>query len=338
MAEHYITSKELVNTLKISSQDLITIEQFFDAIPDDEWELLEGKDYKVVAGNGLREYTTSGAYTIARYLDATRKPGFWDVIKEWFSHTKREVRRAFVRKKILDNCSSLVKRNDIFFISKSDVVAIFGTKPSYLSKMSETAQRAERPLIQGQDYDEFIDEGGLHYSLSGIVKLSQTLGTSLTKKNRQEWCTDVGEVIQPQVKDIVGQIVDRDKGIQKAMDKAKRRDRKTCQVTGEKPNRVNALKIAAHHLYSRSAYPYLADIENNLITLTCEVHEQFHQYMGGYGKPCTIDDFIKFVQQYYPSSSKVVIWLEAQKRVLGSPEPVNQRKPHVLYLPISKVS
>jgi hypothetical protein len=60
--------------------------------------------------------------------------------------------------------------------------------------------------------------------------------------------------------------------------------------------------------------------------------------MGGYDKPCTIDDFVKFVQHYYPSNSKVVIWLENQKRVLGNPEPVNQRKPHVLYLPVSKVS
>jgi hypothetical protein len=195
MAEHYITSKELISTLKISSQDLIELEKFFDAIPDDEWELLEGKDYRTVAGNGLREYTTSGAYTIARYLDATRKKGFWDLIKEWFSHTKREIRRAFVKKKILDNCSSLIKRNNHFFISKSDVVAIFGTKPSYLSKISELAQRAERPLLKGEDYDDFVDEGGLHYSLSGIIKLSHALGGSLTKKNRQEWCKDVGEVI-----------------------------------------------------------------------------------------------------------------------------------------------
>ncbi|NDJ19150.1 hypothetical protein [Myxacorys almedinensis] len=337
MAEHYITSKELISTLKISSQELITIEQFFDAIPDDEWELLEGKDYRVVAGNGLREYTTPGAYTLARYLDATQKQGFWEVIKEWFSHRKREVRRAFVRKKILDNCSSLVKRNDIFFVSRSDVVAIFGTKPSYLKKMSEIAQRAEQPLLKGQDYDEFIDEGGLHYSLAGIDKLSQVLKTSLTKKNRREWCTDVGEVIRPQVKDIVDQIIKRDKGIQKAICKVKRDNDNTCQVTGKKPDKVNNFKIAAHHLYSRNSYPHLADVDKNLITLTCEVHEQFHQYMGGYGKPCTIDDFIKFVEQYYPSSNQVVICLNDQKRVLGNPEPVNQRKPHVLYLPVSRV-
>lgn len=337
MAEIYITSKELIRTLKISSQDLITLEQFFDAVPDDEWELVEKKDYRVVNGNGLREYTTSGAYTIARYLEATRKPGFWDLLKEWFLHTKREIRRAFIKKKILDNCSSLIKRNNRFFISKSDVISIFGTRSDYLSKMAETAQRTDRPLLKGEDFDEFVDEGGLHYSLSGVFKLAQALEASLTQKNRREWCKDVGEVIQPQVSDIVAQIVDREKGIQKAKDKAKKRDGKTCQVTGRKPNRVDNFQLAAHHLYSCNTYPYLADVENNLITLTCEVHDQFHEFMGGTNKPCTIDDFIKFVHHYYPSNSKVVIWLEQQKRILGNPQPVDERKPHVLYLSASRV-
>ena len=46
MAELYITSQKLVETLKIATQDLIETEQFFDSIQDDEWELTEGKDYQ----------------------------------------------------------------------------------------------------------------------------------------------------------------------------------------------------------------------------------------------------------------------------------------------------
>ncbi len=337
MAEIYITSKELIKTLKISSQDLIAIEQLFDAVADDEWELVEKKDYKVVNGNGLREYTTSGAYMIARYLESTRKTGFWDLLKEWFLHTKREIRRAFIKKKILDNCSSLTKRNNRFFVSKPDVVSIFGTRSDYLSKMAEAAQRSERPLLKGEDFDDFIDEGGLHYSLSGVFKLAQALEASLSQKNRREWCKDVGEVIQLQVKDIIDQILEREKGVQKAKDRAKKRDHKTCQVTGKKPNRVDNFQLAAHHLYSCNTYPYLADVENNLITLACEVHDQFHEFMGGTNKSCTIDDFIRFVHQYYSSNSRIVIWLERQKQILGSPQPVDERKPHVLYLPASRV-
>jgi len=48
MVATYITCQELIKTLKISAQELIHVEKFFDSIPDDEWELIEEKDYKVV--------------------------------------------------------------------------------------------------------------------------------------------------------------------------------------------------------------------------------------------------------------------------------------------------
>ncbi|NJL22181.1 MAG: hypothetical protein HC895_17375 [Leptolyngbyaceae cyanobacterium SM1_3_5] len=85
MAEIYITSQELIKTLKISSQELVDIETFFDAHSEDEWELVKGKDYRItVRATGLREYTATGAYTIAKYLEATRKPGFGTFSKNGF--------------------------------------------------------------------------------------------------------------------------------------------------------------------------------------------------------------------------------------------------------------
>ncbi|NJR48318.1 MAG: hypothetical protein HC780_00970 [Leptolyngbyaceae cyanobacterium CSU_1_3] len=340
MAELYITSQELIKTLRISSQELINTEKFFDSVPDDEWELIEGKDYRVVIqSSGLREYTAAGAYTIARYLEANRKSGLWGLIKEWFLHTKQDIRRAFIKKKVLDNCSSLIKRNNLFFISQSDLVVIFGTKLHYLNKMAEHTQGTQYALIQGQDYDVFADDGRRYYSLEGIYKLSLAFNECQSKRNRKEWCKEVGEVVEPQVQDIVSQIEKREKSIQKSMDNAKRRDRKTCQVTEQKPNKVDNFKLAAHHLYSRNEYPHLADVENNLITLSCDVHERFHQtHMGGYNKPCTIDDFINFVEKYYPTNTKLVIWLKDQKLKLGNQQPEDGRKPHVLYLPFNRVS
>ena len=339
MAELHITSQKLVETLKISTQDLIETESFFDSITDDEWELTEGKDYKVVnKTTGLREYTSSGAYTIAGYLEATQKQTLWQSLTEWFTHTKKHVRRAFVKEHILDNSSSLVKRNGKFFVSESDLVAIFKTRSDYLRKMAEHAKKAQSPLIKGDDYEIFVDAGGLYYSLAGIDKISRSFKECQSKKNRQEWCGDVGEVVSPQIDDIVAEIQNREKRIQSAMDKAKKRDGNTCQVTGQKKNRVNKLKLAAHHLYSQNGYPNLADVENNLLTLVPEVHEQFHQdHMGGTQKVCTIDEFISFVQAYYPSNTRIIIWLNAQKQVLGNHQPTDQRKPHVLYLPASRV-
>jgi ribosomal protein S14 len=164
------------------------------------------------------------------------------------------------------------------------------------------------------------------------------MGESLKQKNRREWCKDVGEVIQPQVKDIVDHILERENNIEKAKDKAKKRDKNACQVTGLKSDKINKLQLVAHHLFCRNAYPHLADVEGNIITITSDVHAQFHQSMGGSGKPCTIDDFIRFVQQYYPSNSGVVIWLQQQQQVLGMQTSVDQRKSHVLRLPASRIS
>jgi hypothetical protein len=339
MAEVYVTAQELIKTLDISSQDLISVEEFFDSIPDDEWELTPGKDYRLVNRNGLREYTASGAYTIARYLETIQSQSFWAQVVEWFTHRKRAIRRSFVKKKILDNCSSLVKRNGKFFISRKDAVAIFGTRSDYFTKMADCVQKAQRPLIKGEDYDDFIDEG-LYFSLSGLTKLSLAFAENLTKKNRKEECKDVGEVVKEQVDAIVANILQRDKAIRGAMDNARRRDRKTCQVSGVKPNRIDAINLAVHHLYSRNDYPHLADIEKNLITLTSEVHHQFHQnYMGGTVKACTIDDFIEFVHKYYPDNSQVIISLKQRKVALGQQKPIDRRKPpHALYLPASRVS
>ncbi|QKD82873.1 hypothetical protein HPC62_12360 [Thermoleptolyngbya sichuanensis A183] len=338
MAKTYIRAEDLLKLLKISSQELIEIEKFFDAIPDDEWELEEGKDYRVVSSNGAREYTQSGAYTLARYLEATKKLSFWDSLKEWFLHTREKIRKSFVRKKILDNCASLMRRSDQYWVSQADAVAIFGTNIQTLRRMAECTQKSDRPLIKGQHYQEFIDEGGIFYSLEGIYRLSLAFSTELTLKNRRDECRDVGEEISPQVSDIIKLIESREKRISKCKEEAKRRDKKTCLVTGQKPDRYHRFNLAAHHLYSSSAYPHLADSLDNIITISEEVHTRFHrEFMSGTGKPCTPDDFIKFVQQYYPENSNVIIWLEGQRRKLGQQEPLGKRNNHVLYLPLSRV-
>jgi hypothetical protein len=341
MADTYITSKKLIQTLGISSEKLIEIEIFFDSIPDDAWDLAEGTDYRVVnKATGLRDYTQSGAYALARYLEATQKRSFLQKIKDMLLHTKQKIRQAFISDHIIENCSSLMKRNELFFISQSDVIKMFKTNSSYLKKILEIAQRKEKPLIQGQDYTDLLDGGGRYFSLSGIIKLSVAMKDSQTKRNRKDWCADIGEVIAPKVNDIVEQILTREKDVQKVMTHVKaKRDKKTCQLSGEKGNKVDTLKLAVHHLYSKQEYPHLANVESNLITLSCEIHDQFHvSFMGGADKPCTIDDFIQFVNTYHPEQTKVKIWLHNQKNVLGDQAAQKANKFNVLYLSASKVS
>jgi hypothetical protein len=340
MAEIYLTSQKLAQTLNISSDELIGIEKIFDSNPDDEWELVNGVDYRVVQANGLREYNQSGAFAIACYLEATKKQSLLQKIKELILHTKEKIRHAFTGDHITNNCASLMMRNNQFFISRLDVIKIFKTNSNYLTKMLEVSKLEDRPLIEGEDYINLIEQGGYHFSLTGINKLSIVMKKSQTNRNRREWCGDVGEVIVGKVSDIVQRIRDRDKNMQKVMKSVKnKRDKKTCQVSEEKWNKINQLKLATHHLYSKQEYPHLADVEGNLITISCDIHDQFHvSFMGGALKVCTIDDFIRFVNEYHPASSKVKVWLANQKLVLGDQVAQKAKNVHVLYLPASRVS
>jgi 5-methylcytosine-specific restriction endonuclease McrA len=334
----YISSKDLIENLSISDQYLIDIEAVFDADPHDEWELKIDEDYRIVNHtSGLREYKISGAYAIAKYLEKNQKINLRSRIKEWFSNTQRDVQRASIRRKILDNSSSLDLRGNHFFMSSSDVISIFATKPSYFKKMVESAQRTDMPLIKGEDYDNFGD--AIHYSLAGVGKLAEQFKANLTQQNRRDWCKDVGELINPQINDIRKQILKRDKDITKAKDEAKKRDKKSCRLTHESGTKIYPVNLAVHHLYSQSEYPHLASFPDNLITILESVHNSFHLYfMGGNQVPCTIDDFIRFATEKYPDNNEIVIWLTERKLIMGEQKPKDHRKPHVLYLPINRVS
>jgi hypothetical protein len=115
-----------------------------------------------------------------------------------------EIRKTAVKKAISENCSSLVRCNNRFFISRADVVKIFGTRSDYLSKIAQKAQQSRHPLIKGQDYETFVD-GGLYFSLSGIYKLSLVFKESIAAKDRKSWCSDVGDTIHSHVKNIINQ-------------------------------------------------------------------------------------------------------------------------------------
>jgi len=343
----YITSKELLQIFKISAQELEEIENIFDN-PNNKRKLQKEKDYKVVIqATGLREYTELGAYKLARYLQSeykkNKRQNFWEYIfeslQDWLFHTKKHIRRNFVRRRILNNSSSLVKRNDNFFLSRVDTVRIFETKSDFLSKMHEKATKfINDPLLKLEDFDEINDI--LYYSLSGIPKLSRAFYELIKDAERKEWCQDVGEVLSLQIKKIVDEIIEREKNIRKMKNYVRdKRDKSTCQITKEKKARASSFKLDVHHLYMASQYPHLADDINNLITLKQEIHDQFHlEYMGGKDKYCTIDDFINFVQKYYPENSDVIITLEKRKLALGEQEPLENRPPHVLLLPISRVT
>ena len=225
---------QLAEALDIPNQKLHDIQVFFDAYQDDEWELLKDKDYIIEAGN--RIYTYEGAYAIAEYLHTTEKQNFITKIIEWFTHFKEKLRQSLVKQKIVDVIDSpgkLVKVNQYHFISKKDIVTILGTNHARINSAFREIQRSKRPLIIEQDFLDIEDKR--YYSLKGLFKITKHLGAELTRKNRRDWCNDVGKVGDKTVKTIV-KVWDK---WQQEIDQAKRfvrktRDKNRCRVSGKK--------------------------------------------------------------------------------------------------------
>lgn len=172
-------------------------------------------------------------------------------------------------------------------------------------------------------YEDFDDiDGGRYYSLSGFYKLSQHLAKALTVKDRRGWCAAIEFVGKKTFKLIIDEQSAWQKRIDSAMKAAKKRDRESCQITGRKHDKYNkTINIVVHHIYSKNHYPHLAACLDNLITLTQEVHNEFHAWNGGSQKLCTVDHLIQFVNNLHPDNYEVVLRLNKVKQMLDAQLP-----------------
>ncbi len=316
-----IRESELATALGITRQELDKIIQFFDSNPNDQWELRKD-DHFIYLNKSLNErlFSEQGAYAVAKYMDETVKKSIWSHVKEFITRHDEKIRNAFISRKIQENCNSLTVKNNRHFLSKKDVVSILCTSPARLNKAFNEIQKSQDPMKIYEDFDDI--NGVCHYSLSGFYKLSQHLAEALTVKDRRGWCRAIEVVGKKTFKLIIDKQAALQQRITSAMDKAKRRDDNRCQITGVKRDKYNkSVNIVAHHIYSKEHYPHLATCQDNLITLTQEVHNEFHAWNGGFQKPCTAAHLIEFVNKLYSDNYEVVERLNEIKQMLDIQSP-----------------
>lgn len=314
-----IRESHLAKALEITPQRLDEVIQYFDSDPDDEWELQENTHF-IYLNKSLNEriFSELGAYAIAKYLDEVSPKNLWSIIKEFITRHKEKIRNAFISDKIQEHSTSLTTRNNRHFLSKKDVIGILCTSYARLNKAFEEIKVSSSPMILHEDFDDI--DGQRYYSLSGLYKFSHHLSSALTVKDRRSWCAAIEVVGKKTFKMILDQQSAVQKRIESAMRAAKKRDASTCQITGEKRDRNNkSINVVAHHIYSKEHYEHLAACVDNLITLTQEVHTDFHTWNGGFKKPCTADSLIAFVQDLYPDNYEVIMKLKNVKKVLNMP-------------------
>jgi len=311
-----IKEKELAKALEISVERLDEIIAFFESDPDDEWELREN-DHYIYVNKALKEriFAEHGAFAIAKYMDSIEKRSIWASIIEFLTRHKQKLRNAFVRRKIHENSSSLTYRNGRNFLSKKDTVNILCTSYARLNQAFDAVKRTDSSFEISKDFDEF--DGVKYYSLRGFFLLSQELSKSLTVKDRREWCKAVEVVGDPTFLLILAAKTAREKEIGKAKTAAKKRDKKTCQITLQKSNKHNKFDVAAHHIYSDNDYPDLATCVDNLITLHEDIHKEFHAWNGGNQVSCTADNLIDFLMERYPDAENALLRLYTVKNMFG---------------------
>jgi hypothetical protein len=307
-----IKADELAKGLGITIVKLYNIVEFFDSDDKDEWDLKENEHFIWLAkGHKTRIFSQEGAYAIATYLDQKEKKSFFSRFKEFIFRHQEKLRQSFVRQKVLDNSKSLMCRGGYSYLSRKDTVAILSTSYARLSQAFKDVQKTDT-LVYDQDFIEIDDVN--YYSLHAFEALSRNLGDNLKSTNRCAWCKEVSST---GFKTLHLLVIDRGK-LQQRIAAAKKltrsRDRDTCQITGKKSKPANPINMAVHHIYCESAYPDVADSMDNLITLTEDVHKEFHTWHGGNKKPCTIHDLIRFTSVRYPEREVESIRLDNLKK------------------------
>ncbi|MFN6186689.1 MAG: hypothetical protein ACK460_11260 [Microcystis sp.] len=319
-----IREAELIQWLSISHKRLDEIVSFFDADPNDDWDLVEGDDYQFVnKEKKLRNFSPKGAFKIASYIEKNEKRGIFYKFKEFFTKHDQKIRRSLARKLIfaeLIDSGEIQVYQGVAMIHKQSLRRILETNGAKLNKtVNHLQQRTDKPLELGVDFYE-DEKREFWFSESGIVMISKSMSETLTNKSRQEMCKMIEIEFPLAFKEIQENLDDDTKQkieIEKAKKRAKTRDKNTCQVTGQKPDRNNKFNLAVHHLYSAQKYPHLATLDLNLVTIKEEIHQEFHGNLGGFHQPCTIEDFIEFLHVYYPEhQGNLALKLQKTKKKL----------------------
>ena len=319
-----IREAELIQWLSISHKRLDEIVSFFDADPNDDWDLVEGDDYQFVnKEKKLRNFSPKGAFKIASYIEKNEKRGIFYKFKEFFTKHDQKIRRSLARKSIfaeLTDSGEIQVYQGVAMIHKQSLRRILETNGSKLNKtVNHLQQRTDKPLELGVDFYE-DEKREFWFSESGIVMISKSMSETLTNKSRQEMCKMIAMEFPLAFKEIQENLDDDTKQkieIEKAKKRAKTRDKNTCQVTGQKPDKDVKFNLAVHHLYSVQKYPHLATFDLNLVTIKEEIHQEFHGNLGGFDKPCTIEDFIQFLHIYYPEhEGNLALKLQKTKKKL----------------------
>ncbi|WP_017305508.1 hypothetical protein [Spirulina subsalsa] len=319
----YIEEIKLAEALGLTQQGLDEIVDFLEASTDESIQLKEWLHFVIQnyvnQQQPIRIFSREGALAIANYLDLigdATQISLKRVIVLLDKYNLNQI-DSKIRKALYENSSSLAFRNERHWLSRTDVVRIFMTTSSRLRQAFGDIQKSYDPMRINIDFEDYDGIMPRFFSLSGLEKLSIELSLKLRSEERRAYCKRVSEVAPPVLEFLAIAPCPEPKQIDQAMNFAKNRDKKTCQVTGAVRDKYNPrIELVGHHLYDKKAYHFLSADPDKILTIDKRLHEDFHQWNGGTQKTCTIYDFIDYVEWRYPEKHKLILTLHNKQRVL----------------------
>ena len=305
-----IKDHELAEALETSLEHIYEICDFFDADPDDDWELKENEHFHW-SNKALkqRRFSPSGAFEICKYIEKEEKNKIWKRFRRWLTRRDARLRQMLVVKKIvevidnvefIDNSKSVIIESGRAYLRPRYTRELLGLgrRQDILNRAFEAEQQelTREPLQIGKHF--IVNNDQVCFGGAGIARIGENLGKTLTQKHRREWCLLVAQKTPLALQQVVIDKKKFDEEVNKAMKKAKTDAKNQCQITWKKKGPANPFNLAVHHVFDRSNYPHLAAELHNLIVMDAEIHKDFHIWMGGMKVSCTVDDLEEYIQTF----------------------------------------
>ena len=299
------SDKETARMLGISPGKLYKICDFFDAHPDDPWELIEGEFFEFEPGQARkRRFYEEGVMAIARYLEETEGGSVLARLKEFLTHHRARVTRALVQRRIIQvtqDRSALEIRGELVFLEQRAVIRVLGTNGRGLHgtvrRIADEGAGLEgaEPLRIGVDFADIDGKDQRHWSQRGIVRLARTMHEQgRITKARKAWVKAVADVAEDCFEVQRKLLESHEARVRDAKDRARRRAGR-CAVTQQtpKPSASQPIELDVHHLFDAVSRPDLAALDENLLVITSTLHRNFHRWM--HGRPCEPKDFVDYL-------------------------------------------
>lgn len=298
-----LTDKETAKILGKRIDSLYKTIDFFDANDKDEWELIEGEHFEFTTRSGEyrgRRFYEEGVEALAEYFDRNT-PGLIKLVAEALTHRRRRRKQMLVSRRItqeLIESGSLVEvRGELGFVSRKTCINILQTNGRGINNSIERLGQAG--LLEGEEGLELekhfllSEAGETIWSQKGLASMAIDMShnSSITKA-RKAWVGAVGEVVEDCFKTEIKRLAAAPLRIEKAIAKAKRAARDTCQVTGKKKARGRDISLDGHHLFDKLNRPDLADFHDNILVIESSIHSDFHAWKGAHG--CEPKHFLQF--------------------------------------------